>query len=295
MTKHNFGVQNTTNKDFSIENASETAYLMAYFRGKESRRHDALFCDPYAELLAGGRGEYLAKSSPYDKHGSLSVSVRTCILDEIILRLIKEYEVDTVLNLGAGLDTRPYRLNLPAIFRWIEVDLPDILVYKEEKLAGVKPVCELYTVRTDLSNDSAAKSLFSEVGLGNKKVLVLSESLLTSLSEENVRTLAESLHQQTNFAWWLMDLMTPALSRLIFQSKVDDVSRFHFEPEEGPAFFATLGWEVAEIRSMVKEAHRLQRETTAAWLSQLLMALVPIPKKKLYRKFDSYVVLLARV
>jgi O-methyltransferase involved in polyketide biosynthesis len=32
-----------------------------------------------------------------------------------------------VVNLAAGLDTRPYRMALPAARQWIEVDLPSIL------------------------------------------------------------------------------------------------------------------------------------------------------------------------
>ena len=45
-------------------------------------------------------------------------------------------------NLAAGLDTRPYRMDLPPSLRWIEVDLPDILDYKEDgarrREAGVR-------------------------------------------------------------------------------------------------------------------------------------------------------------
>ena len=33
------------------------------------------------------------------------------------------------------LDARPYRLDLPSTLRWIDVDLPEIISYKEELLA----------------------------------------------------------------------------------------------------------------------------------------------------------------
>jgi O-methyltransferase involved in polyketide biosynthesis len=36
-----------------------------------------------------------------------------------------------VLNLAAGLDTRPYRLNLPSDFAWVEADLPQLLKEKQ--------------------------------------------------------------------------------------------------------------------------------------------------------------------
>ena len=50
-----------------------------------------------------------------------------------------EGEVDAVLNLAAGLDTRPYRLELAATLRWIEADLPGINESKAQALAGEKP------------------------------------------------------------------------------------------------------------------------------------------------------------
>jgi O-methyltransferase involved in polyketide biosynthesis len=51
-----------------------------------------------------------------------------------------------VVNLAAGLDTRPYRMALPSGLQWIEVDLPDLLVYKAEALAAETPVCTLQRV-----------------------------------------------------------------------------------------------------------------------------------------------------
>jgi hypothetical protein len=44
-----------------------------------------------------------------------------------------------VVKLAAGLDARPYRMNLPASLRWVEVDLPEILEKKERLLEGERP------------------------------------------------------------------------------------------------------------------------------------------------------------
>ena len=40
------------------------------------------------------------------------------------------------MNLGAGLDARPYRMELPETLRWIEVDYPQVIDWKAEKLGG---------------------------------------------------------------------------------------------------------------------------------------------------------------
>src|SRR2546428_480566 len=78
--------------------------------------------------------------------------VRTAVLDELILRAIERDGVDTVLNLAAGLDTRPYRLPLPSSLRWVEADFPDVIAYKREQLTGERPVCAVEHVGIDLTD-----------------------------------------------------------------------------------------------------------------------------------------------
>src|SRR5204862_188320 len=82
----------------------------------------SLFRDPYARKLAGERGERIVASMRRGRAWAWPMIVRTAVLDELILRAIERDGVDTVLNLAAGLDTRPYRLPLPPALRWIEAD-----------------------------------------------------------------------------------------------------------------------------------------------------------------------------
>jgi methyltransferase (TIGR00027 family) len=133
------------NASFPIQNISDTAYGVAIYRAIESERPDALFCDRFARTLAGKRGEHIVQLGGGESAGWLLV-VRTCIIDRLILQSIEREGIDTVLNLGAGLDTRPYRLSLPASLRWIEVDLPAILEYKQQQLAGESPNCSILPI-----------------------------------------------------------------------------------------------------------------------------------------------------
>ena len=74
-----------------------------------------------------------------------SFIARTYLFDRFVARLA-EAGVDLVVNLAAGLDTRPYRMDLPASLRWVEVDLPDILDYKESILGDAAPACAVERV-----------------------------------------------------------------------------------------------------------------------------------------------------
>src|SRR5438270_12077955 len=116
-----------------IENISDTARWVAVYRAWESRRKDAVFRDPFAERLAGEKGEEIVRKLPRGKSIAWSLIVRTVVLDDFVKRAVAELGVDTVVNLAAGLDARPYRLDLPPALQWIEVDLPEITAYTEAK------------------------------------------------------------------------------------------------------------------------------------------------------------------
>ena len=64
------------------------------------------------------------------------------VMDDIVLRLVRA-GAKTVLNLAAGLDARPYRLDLPADLRWLHVDMPEMVDYFRTGMAGETPKCRL--------------------------------------------------------------------------------------------------------------------------------------------------------
>src|SRR5262245_36123972 len=110
---------------------AETAHWIAAFRAMETERPDALFRDPFAARLAGSRGHDIAAAmTPDMARMSWPPVMRTKLIDSLIEQSLTE-GCDRVLNLAAGLDTRPYRLTLPNTLVWIEADLPEIMNEKE--------------------------------------------------------------------------------------------------------------------------------------------------------------------
>src|SRR5689334_1502457 len=118
-----------------IEHVSDTGLYVAALRAAETNRPDSLIKDPLAAVLAGERGASIASSLRESELVGFGIALRARLIDELLLNAVQSGEIDTVLNLGAGLDTRPWRLELPARLRWIEVDFPAILEYKSEKLS----------------------------------------------------------------------------------------------------------------------------------------------------------------
>src|ERR1051326_2154808 len=162
-----------------ISHVSDTARWVAMYRALESERPDALFRDPYARKLAGEKGEAILKSLPKArKQFSWPMVVGTAVLDELVLKVVTKDGADTVLNLAAGLDVRPYRLPLPASLKWIDADLSPMLGYKREQRAGENPRCTLESAPVDLTSHEQRQALFQRVGAAGRKVLVITEGLL---------------------------------------------------------------------------------------------------------------------
>ncbi|MGH7646904.1 MAG: class I SAM-dependent methyltransferase [Gemmatimonadaceae bacterium] len=274
-----------------IRHISDTARWVAFYRAMESERPDALFVDPWARRLAGAKGEEIVRTLKHGQSSAWAMIVRTAVFDEIILRLVQRNSVDLVVNLAAGLDTRPFRLALPPALRWTDVDLPDILEYKRETLAGIKPHCVYEAITTDLTDADARRALFARLGGSAKRALVVTEGLLIYLHPEQVGALADDLHAQPAFHWWLIDIASPWLKKYMQRTwdKTLDAgnSRMHFFPEEGTAFFRPHGWKQTEYRSSVEEAHRLRREMKLAWLWRFMMRMAPAERREAQRKISG--------
>lgn len=233
-----------------IQNVSDTALWVAYYRALESKRKDALFKDNLAELLIGDRGKKIAEDmSQGSPNTEWTVVMRTVAIDTYIQKLVEE-GIDTVLNLGAGLDTRPYRMNLPSALKWIEVDYPNMIDYKNELLKNEKPACELLRVSLDLADDQKRKIFLNELSLTSKKIAVLTEGVVLYLSEKQVADLADDLNSFPSYIYWIVEYLDPSvypyLQTAVRRAKLQNAP-FLFFPPDWFDFFKQKSWVPKEI------------------------------------------------
>jgi methyltransferase (TIGR00027 family) len=244
-----------------LQDVSDTARWAAVFRARESLRPDALFRDPFAERLAGARGFAIAATLSEESHATSWV-VRTHLFDLLIARAIFA-GAELVVNLGAGLDARPYRLDLPATLDWVEVDLPRILDYKEQMLASERPACRLERVGLDLRDRAARRALLARLQARRKRTLVVTEGVLIYLPPEEVAALARDLAAQPSLQSWICEIASPGVLENMRRTAGGPLSeagvRFEFAPAEGPSFFAPCGWEPVDVLGVLKTAVRLRR------------------------------------
>ncbi|GAB2725830.1 class I SAM-dependent methyltransferase [Kitasatospora kifunensis] len=165
-----------------------TALMVAAARAIETHRHDTLARDVYAE--------HFVRAAPASAHWPVRMQqvpdgeanplwgrfaryfgLRTRVLDDYLLRSVHTGARQVVL-LGAGLDSRAFRLDWPPGCVIFEIDREGVLAFKHEVLGGLSatpkaarvPVPidlrdDWVTALTDAGFDTAAPSVWLAEGL----------------------------------------------------------------------------------------------------------------------------------
>jgi methyltransferase (TIGR00027 family) len=274
-----------------IQNISDTAFWIAAYRALETERPDAAFQDELAAKLAGEIGPKIVAETPHTHAMAFAMTMRTAAIDKLVLHAV-EKGVDTIINLAAGLDTRPYRLALPAGLRWVEADLPDLISYKNEMLKDNKPVCRFERVSIDLSGREKRLALFKELNDSSSSALIITEGLIGYLTNEEAASLAEDLHQFPSFRYWIMDYSQGRLQR---NKHTKDLTKslkrtpIKFRSAKPIQFFGEHGWSIEENIFILDQAKEIGRAFPAMFPWSLLFKLLPGIFRKMGNKTFGYV------
>jgi len=179
---------------------AETALFVAAVRARESERANPLFRDELSALLSGPEGlARLAKSerdpgSNYRRESFPYLEVRTRYFDDWASRAVRESGAHQLVILGAGMDTRAFRLPWPDDLRLWEVDTPELFSLKEARLesAGVRLARERITVKADLTSKNWVPSLLETGFDRNRSTVWLAEGLFQYLAAADVNQILES-------------------------------------------------------------------------------------------------------
>ena len=196
-----------------ITHVSDTALMVAACRAHETELADAFVRDPFAARLAGERGKAILNGMPHGNMLRLGMAIRTRFIDELLLEAIGAYGVDTVLSVGCGLDTRPWRLDLPSNLRWIEIDFTDVLDYKDRIMLGETPRCRRERLSVDVNDPAQRKAMYDAAG--KAPALMITEGLLLYLPAASVDALAVETSRQSGIAHWISDISTSAFSKAL--------------------------------------------------------------------------------
>lgn len=237
-----------------MEPVSRTAQWTAAARSLESQRSDRLFNDPYADRLAGSEGPQLL--ARYDGSGTREfLAVRTRYFDDVITRLVSQNTIRQVVMVAAGMDTRAWRLPVPAGVSFYELDRPPLLDYKATQLDGepLPPGVSRRAVATDLREDWHSELAAAGFDPG-QPTLWVAEGLWFFLTEDQARTALQRMRALsapgsrlvTDFAG-AATLTNPFAKKFLTTLAVDGAP-WKFGTDTPDAFLDSTGWTHAHVR-----------------------------------------------
>jgi len=177
---------------------NDSAMMIAYERALET-----LFQDPFAEVLAGSKGESLSAAfgancamfelTDWPEFHKTWTAVRTRFIDEHVCECTGTKCFAQLVNLGAGMDVRPYRLKEYSAFEGgcFDVDMEVVNASRqkvfEEVLGNPVSHCPVHTLDLDFLDE--AKTLGSELEATTKfdaakPTVFVAEGLIMYLGEK---------------------------------------------------------------------------------------------------------------
>ncbi len=163
-----------------LTGVSETLLIPLHYRAAESRSGSSLFKDDVAERF---HDEIVYDWEKFQGHGlqNLGIESRTRVLDREVGAFMDANPEGRVVNLGAGLDTRSYRLDNGTI-AWIEIDLPAVIAFRQKLHEPANPRHVLLAASV-LDEDWIPKVQ----RLAGSRVLFVAEGLLPYFTEAQHR------------------------------------------------------------------------------------------------------------
>jgi len=190
---------------------SNTALWVAAIRAIESKKENPLFVDPFAEALIGKEGyqimeyyesfnedKYWISKKDQTEFQHTLIGIRVRWFDEMVIRELKKQNMTEkqVVILASGLDMRAYRLDFPSNTSIYEVDLPEIVEWKQKKVQeiGAVPKCaNLISVSSDLSKESWLGDLESKGFKKDLATIWIVEGLVIYLDADSVKRLLSNI------------------------------------------------------------------------------------------------------
>jgi methyltransferase (TIGR00027 family) len=236
-----------------------TARWAASVRAMESKRVDCLFNDPWAANLAGQEGKAWIEQRSAESLASMII--RTRYFDDFLQRITVQEKVRQVVILGAGLDTRAFRLNWPEKTRLFELDQPSVLAYKEQFLQakGGQHTCERQMIEVDLTNSWEEVLLKNGFGTDEPSVWLL-EGLLFYMSNEKIGQILDKVTSLTGSGSWLSFdiinsvMLTHPLTRKWVEMQAEAGAPWLGTMDDPVGFLAGRGWQANLTQAGAEDA-----------------------------------------
>ena len=196
---------------------------------------------------------------------------RARIIDDLLRTALQSRPDAGVVTIGAGFDTRPFRL--PG-GRWVELDEPALLALKEAELPARSAPNPLTRVAIEFDREPIETALAPFRHLLNPVVVL--EGVLTYLSAAEVRATLRAIRTSFTNPSLICDLRTPAFKRR-YSGKIGRLLKDlgapygRLEGDEEADLIQAAGFRPIRTQSVVGRAAELRLLRIPRWLLSTLL------------------------
>ncbi|HEX8889098.1 MAG TPA: SAM-dependent methyltransferase [Pyrinomonadaceae bacterium] len=237
---------------------SRTAFYCCGIRMQDAENDNPLCGDTYARAFMNEEALKFLETFKDDVGPNIGNVVRHRIIDDLLRRELEVNPSERILIIGAGFDTRAYRLKGGS---WIEFDEPQVIAYKNERLPAGQSANELERIAVDFATEPLAEKLLPFAT--RKQVTVVIEGVLMYLEENQIKELLQTLGQHFPKHKLICDLM----NRDFFEKHARPIhgkiaslgAPFKFIADEPAKVFRESGYELTEQIPIVQKVVEFTR------------------------------------
>jgi len=249
---------------------SKTAYYCCGVRMQDAESAHPVVNDTYARRLMGEEGLKYWEEFKNFKMPNAGNTARAYIIDNFLKEELLINPNSTVIIIGAGLDSRAYRLNGGI---WVEIDEQAVIDYKNETLPETE--CKNKLVRIPINFETEKLATKLSAYSGNKHILIVVEGVLMYLTDEQRNSLLQTVISLFPRHTLYCDLMTKKffdkLGTPIHKKFAEYGATFKDLSVDPTALFLKYGYKQTAQVAMIEKANELGLAKTPKFLLKLLL------------------------
>jgi methyltransferase (TIGR00027 family) len=219
---------------------------------RDAERSNPVCGDVYAKVFMNEDGLRILEAFKEETKPNASNVARHRIIDDFLRQELLANPNLCVVILGAGFDSRAFRLQGGV---WLEVDEPQVIAYKNDRLPASESQNELHRIPIAFSTDSLEEKLSS---FSTRIPVIVIEGVLMYLDEEAIRQTLQTLRRLFPQHKLICDLMTRDFfenyGKTLHEKITGMGTSFKFTVDNPEAVFLENGYRLADKISIIEKA-----------------------------------------
>lgn len=237
----------------------------------DAEQEHSLCGDVYAKRFMNDYGRRVFDDFKSQTNSNASMIVRHRIIDDVLRQKLAADPALRIVSIGAGFDSRPYRLQGGS---WFELDEPEVVAYKNARLPEDDCRNPLRRIAIDFERESLECKL-AAIASDAPTVMVM-EGVVIYLNEAKIGQVLACLKRLFPRHELICDLVSREMVESYGQELREKVARIHadFEMVDRPEkVFAVCGYRIVKAISVAERS--------------IDLGLAPIPKFVLKTLFKN--------